>query len=587
MTRTSGLTITIALVLALASAPVVAQTAPGTAPPAEPPSTNAMVNLIRLLVQQGTITRENGDQLLRQAEAEAGQARAAAGGLTPPPAGAVRVPYVPETVRKQIRDEIKGEVMKEAQAEGWAAPNQRAPEWVNGLHPNADFRFRGEWDSFSRDNATDIVDYSAINNTVGGFDFLNNFNNIPIINTTEDRHRLRIRARVGFDFDLGRDSMIGVKLATGDDNGPISTNQVLGGGLSKKNIWLDQGYLKLAPYKWVTALAGRFPNPFFSTDLVYDRDLNFDGALLDVHPFNGNTAVALRGGAFPLKFGSDNFSSLTASTQNYRSPTHWLFGGQLEASQKLGAVKFTAGGAFYDFRNIQGQLSAPCLFNGQSRSILANDPVECSTDGTRAFFPRKGNTLFFLRNIVVEAPDTLPASNRQLFGLTYKYQLLDLNAAIDFPLASIPMRLQGNYVRNLAYDRKDECRYGADLGIPVTNVIVNNGNTNPCSVDDPAKVDSGNQGFLVRLLAGNRNPRKWGQWNLMGEYRYLQTDAVPDAFTDSDFHLGGTNAKGYSVSGTIGLMRGVNLTARWMSANEITGRPLGIDVFQLDLNGEF
>src|SRR6201999_1342631 len=121
--------------------------------PGEQPSTNAMVNLIRLLVKQGTITPENGEALLRQAEAEAGQARAAQGELTPAAPGTVGVPYVPEIVRNQIRDEIKGEVLKQAQAEGWAAPGQKAPRWVENFHPNADFRMRGEGDFFSKDNA--------------------------------------------------------------------------------------------------------------------------------------------------------------------------------------------------------------------------------------------------------------------------------------------------------------------------------------------------------------------------------------------------------------------------------------------------
>jgi hypothetical protein len=584
---TYRLLLTTAALIAFSAAPAVAQTVPAGEPGSAEPSTNAMVNLIRLLVKQGTITPENGQTLLRQAEAEAGQARAASGELSAPAPGTVRVPYVPETVRKQIRDEIKGEVMKEAQAEGWAAPNQRAPDWVNNFHPNADFRFRGELDSFAKDNANDIIDYAAVNNTPGGFDFFKNINNVPLINTRQDRTRLRIRARIGFDFDISPDAMIGVKLASGDDNGPISTNQLLGGGLAKRNIWLDQAYLRISAHKAASALLGRFPNPFFSTDLVWDRDLNFDGALLDLHPFEGKrTSLALRGGAFPLDFGADNYPTTSITKQSY--PAKWIFGGQAEASQKVGAIKVTAAAAYYDFHNMQGQLSAPCLFNGQTVSIGTNDPTECSTDGSRALFPRKGNTLFFIRDITVPAPDTLPASNRQLLGLTYKYRLLDLNAAIDLPLGGIPVRVQGDYVRNLAYDRKDECRYGVGPnGIPFTNVVANNGNENPCSATNPAKVDSGNQGFLARLLVGNRDPRKWGEWNVMGEYRYLQSDAVPDAFTDSDFHLGGTNAKGYTVAGTIGLMRGINLTARWMSANEISGRPLGIDVFQLDLSGEF
>ena len=60
-----------------------------------------------------------------------------------------------------------------------------------------------------------------------------------------------------------------------------------------------------------------------------------------------------------------------------------------------------------------------------------------------------------------------------------------------------------------------------------------------------------------------------------------------DAFTDSDFHLGGTNSKGWLLGGSYGLTENAWLTARYMSADEIDGPPLGIDVFQLDLNAKF
>jgi hypothetical protein len=67
----------------------------------------------------------------------------------------------------------------------------------------------------------------------------------------------------------------------------------------------------------------------------------------------------------------------------------------------------------------------------------------------------------------------------------------------------------------------------------------------------------------------------------------LQGDAVVDAFTDSDFHLGGTNAKGYMLSAAYGLGRNVWLRARWLSAREVDGPPLDIDVLQLDLQAGF
>jgi hypothetical protein len=70
-------------------------------------------------------------------------------------------------------------------------------------------------------------------------------------------------------------------------------------------------------------------------------------------------------------------------------------------------------------------------------------------------------------------------------------------------------------------------------------------------------------------------------------YKYLEADAVVDGFTDSDFHLGGTNAKGWIVGGDMGLAKNVWITTRWLTANEISGIPLSIDVFQLNLNAKF
>jgi hypothetical protein len=80
---------------------------------------------------------------------------------------------------------------------------------------------------------------------------------------------------------------------------------------------------------------------------------------------------------------------------------------------------------------------------------------------------------------------------------------------------------------------------------------------------------------------------KAGQWNVLAGYRYLESDAVLDAFTDSDFHLGGTNSKGYFIGGQYALFDGVLFGGRWMSANEIAGPPLAIDVLQVDLVAKF
>ena len=145
----------------------------------------------------------------------------------------------------------------------------------------------------------------------------------------------------------------------------------------------------------------------------------------------------------------------------------------------------------------------------------------------------------------------------------------------------------GDYVRNLAYKRSDLCRYGAaNLTAPLNNVGPD-GNGNVCSLSNPSTFVGGNQGYMGTLAVGHDALFKKGGWEAKFGYRYLESDAVLDAFTDSDFHLGGTNAKGYTIGAKASLFDGMTVGARWMSANEISGEPFRIDVLQADIEVKF
>jgi hypothetical protein len=63
----------------------------------------------------------------------------------------------------------------------------------------------------------------------------------------------------------------------------------------------------------------------------------------------------------------------------------------------------------------------------------------------------------------------------------------------------------------------------------------------------------------------------------------VERDAVLDGFTDSDFRLGGTDAKGYILGGSYGVAKNVSTTARLLSADSVSGAPLSVDVIQFDL----
>lgn len=238
------------------------------AAPAAPatPSDSAMVNLVRLLTEQGVLSKEKGEALMRQAEAEAAQARAGQASaqnqvaqtqLPPPAAGTVRVPYVPETVRAQIRDELKQEVLAQAKAEGWASQGEAAPEWTRRITLSGDIRVRSQSDLFARDNSNLIFDFARINQ-LGPIDVINS----PVLfflNSREDRwNQLRLRARLGINATISEGIEAGIQLATGDDNSPISTNVSLGGGLAKRDLWLQKAYFAVSPTPETKLLLGRF-----------------------------------------------------------------------------------------------------------------------------------------------------------------------------------------------------------------------------------------------------------------------------------------------------------------------------------------
>ncbi len=597
--RRAGLFAVAAAAGLLAAGGATAQTA-APAAASTTPSTNATVNLIRLLIKSKVITQSAGDALLQQAEAEAAQARAALAqampasppvvtadaGLPPPAEGTIRVPYIPESLRARITEDIRKEVLQQADFEGWARPNQ-IPDWVKGVRLYGDIRFRSQSDFYSSNNATGLIDFQAFNEQ-SPIDINANTNptGFPILNTRTDRtNRFRVRARIGLQANISDNVLAAFRLASGDDNSPISTNQLLGGGLAKKNIWLDQAYLKLTPLKYASVSFGRFPNPFVSTQLLFDDDLNFDGVTgtADARSFiPANTTLAVTAGAFPLGFSSANFPTNSDSKSGDNS--RWLFSGQVKGSVRFDErYDLTLAAAYHSFKSVQGQLSQPCsLFNGNR---------QCSSDDLRPTFLRKGNTLFLTRNITPDPANPLNFAQPQLLGLAFKYDILDLNLIAKAPLTdTINVEVGGNYVRNLGFKRSDLCR-NTPLGLPINNITPSaKGNTNPCSAaagDTVARFDGGNQGYTIYGLIGTKKPSKWGDWNVEVAYRYLESDAVLDSLSDSDFHLGGTNAKGYTVGATMGLFKNVTLGGRWLSANAISGPPLAIDVLQIDLQAAF
>ncbi len=552
-----------------------------------------LANLIRMLIRQGVITDEEGHQLLEEARAEAaanpaatpaaagatgaagvaaGTAAGAAAGAAQASedAGAVRVPYIPEPVRRQIREEVKKEVLAQAQAENWAAPNE-VPSWVHRFTPYGDIRLRYEHDAFANNNAS-IVNFNAINTGQPYNIGANQTQNPPFFNTDEDRNRFLLRTRVGVEANVAEHVNANIRIASGNDNGPVSTNQTLGAApttgqgsnFSKYNIWLDLAYLRFTPLNGLTIDAGRLPNPYFHTDLVWDSDLNFDGVAASY------TFEAARGinpffvvGGFPVYNTDFNFSTYNQNKDS--SQDRYLMGLQAGLDGKPHEDLSLKGAiAYYQFFNMRGQESNPCDVLSQSD--------QCDTDITRQQYQQKGNTYFALRNIIPNAANNFGADNQyQYFGLASKYQELVLTTRADLSTYDpIHIIFDGEFAANLGFDKNE---------IQKKNLVNN--------TDNNGNVDGGNLGFQTKVTVGHPKIEDRWDWNVSLGYKYLESDAVVDGLTDSDFNLGGTNAQGFVLGGNLGIAKNTWFGARWLSSNEVDGPSVGIDVFQFDLNAKF
>jgi hypothetical protein len=397
----------------------------------------------------------------------------------------------------------------------------------------------------------------------------------PTYNTTQDRNRFRFRARLGADVDLFEGFTAGLRIATGENSSPVSTNQSFGtngGNFSKYALWLDRAFVKYQPVQDVVGSVGRFDNPFWSpTDLAWYKDLGFDGVAIQArHEVAEGITPFFVGGAFPV-FNTDLNAGLNTVDQSgpvkSASRDKWLFGAQGGFAARFDSeTTLTMAAAYYQFTNVQGRLSSPCL--------VATASDSCNTDLLRPPFAQKGNTYMRLRNIpTVTSPVT--TLNYQYYGLASEFQPVVASAQLDLAqFHPIHIILDGEYIWNTAFDRA-----------AVSTNAVNN--LAPTATGAPGAYEGGNKGWLARLTVGNKEVKHLWDWNAHVGYKYLESDAMVDAFVDSDFGLGGTNLKGYFIGGNVGLGENVWASVRWMSANNIAGLPYAVDVVQLDLNARF
>ena len=404
--------------------------------------------------------------------------------------------------------------------------------WAERIEISGDLRLRLQKDLFDEGNA----------------DILRPDDPTTLMNTTQDRDRYRARARLAIKANLVDPREVnvgkveaGLRISSGSDDDPVSTNETLGDTFNKDDALFDRYYLKWQ-YKpelpiWgriprISLTGGRMANPWFTSDLVWDSDVNLEGLAFNLQSdtlAENGWHLFLTAGAFPLQ-------EVALSDDD-----KWLYAGQVGLSvQPFYGVDFKLGVAYYDYQNIIGRENDP--------------PLPGIFDFTAPGFQQMGNTLI----------DIDPTSDIKT-ALASEYKIVDITSEVDLSFFHpVHILLEAGYVQNIGFDKAD--------------VIERTGNPN---------IDEETSGYRFGLKVGYPAIINVGDWNASFYYKYLEADAVLDAFTDSDFHLGGTNAKGWIAGLEYGLFKNIWLTARWLSTDEIEGVPLAVDTLQLDINARF
>jgi hypothetical protein len=532
------------------------------------------LGLIEALVQQGLIPRERADALLRQAQvapaaaapaAPAAAAAAAPAWGTPPQAAAapvIRVPYVSETTRAQIREELREEVLAKARSERWADPGV-LPPWVSGLTIGGDVRVRWQQELYDAPRyAPGVTDPCQI---VGG--------NLPaecwrsqtaspawgpdVTNTTNDRDRLTLRARLAIGAKISDHTSAGLRITTGTTSGPTSSSQTLGQGFNKSSIVLDRAFVRYEPLFGLRLIAGRMANPFFGSDLIWPDDLSFDGVAIQGERWVGQSASVFGTvGAFPL----EEF--------NVDSRDKWLYavqiGGETEVAEK---TTLKVGLATYHFVNVQGvRETAPPPTGPRAGTVPS------FTSQYPASVRLKGNTLINLNDPTSTAAPT--------WGLASRFRPINLMSALTLNhFDPVALTMQLDWVRNGAFDVAEiEQRAGVPLG----------------------ELADRTTGVQAKVQLGVPQLAAAGQWQLFGAWRRFERDAWIDGFTDTTWHVGGTNYQGWQLGGHYAFDRRTSLGLRLTSTRNLddgvrdasgvplaSNNPLKIDVLQVDLNTRF
>lgn len=404
------------------------------------------------------------------------------------------------------------------------------PEWVTGVKLYGDFRGRYE------QNTAESSAYS-------------------------DRNRFRYRLRLGLTTTMLDDFEVGIRFASGNPQfnqggilvggSPVTANQDLNSVESRKFLWIDAAYAKWSAIKTekftLAGTIGKMDNPFQLSNMVWDYDINPEGAALQAG-YNINEQHALKGIA--AIYVLDEF--------NQGNPS----GGSTPAGTAPGTA-LTGVSKSHD----------PFVYGAQTLLESKWTPSFETSLGLAAF------AIDSARSLSAQVEPFYNGGNSRTAAGYLKYNMDPIigSGYATYKFDSFPL-----------YPGKFPVKVGGEF------------------MDNPS-APSNNQGWRAGLTLGKAGKKK--TWEINYRYQRLEADAWYDALVDDDngaFYaggnpqlggtlkgsgwFGGTNVKGHQVIATYSFTDFLNFTLIYYNNDLIINAPgakSDAQHFMADLNWKF
>ncbi len=370
------------------------------------------------------------------------------------------------------------------------------------------------------------------------------------------RSRWRFRLRLNADVKLGEHVFAGVELQTNPSSD--SPNQTYGDGFSDYGIFISKAFMGWKPTDWLTITGGKFANPFYSTELTWDPDINPTG-VSEVIAFHKLAGAESGGGGGYSKDGK---------SMKQVAPAELPWELSLVAGQFLFDDNAESGGPDSDTATdaylFETQLVGSYKFGGTKVTFAPGwlTYVNGSLGGV-------DNNNSFNDNALVS-------------GATRNLNLLLAPGDISFHAGSLKTKFYWDFSYNIDGKGRvqDTYRLANKVGAPQHT-----------TEDDFA--------YLVGVVVGEN--KKAGDWSVLANWRQTGLGAVDPNLNDSDFALSELNTRGVKASlsynfsdfavGTVSYMYAWNIRDS-LTGGEVTGgNAIGdsnkTQVLQVDLGVKF